>query len=86
MVVGRFRRCREWSKFHFGLNAGSYWKGELPFPANRTTSKLRLSPFSFLIRAVLIGYVAYLAWRWFASLPGSSGASVGIDQGRQPNR
>ena len=53
--------------YHFGLNPGSYWKGELPFPATRTTSKLRLSPFSFLVRALLIGYLAYLAWRWFAS-------------------
>jgi hypothetical protein len=53
--------------YHFGLNPGSYWKGDLPIPATRTFSKLRLSPFSFLIRAVLIGYLGYLGWRWFAS-------------------
>jgi hypothetical protein len=49
------------------LNPGNYWKGELPFPASRTTSKLRMSPFSFLVRAALIGYIAYLASRWLAS-------------------
>jgi hypothetical protein len=53
--------------YHFGLNPGSYWKGELPFRATHTTSKLRLSLFIFLIRAALIGYLAYLAWRWLAS-------------------
>ena len=53
--------------YHFGLNGWGYWKGELPFPATRTESKLRMSPISFLVRALLIGYVGILVWRWFAS-------------------
>ena len=53
--------------YHFGLNGWSYWRGNLPFPVTRTTARLRMSPFSVIVRAIAIGYVGFLAWRWFAS-------------------
>jgi len=53
--------------YHFGLNGWRYWQGELPFPVTRQKSKLRWSFVSIAARAVLIGYIAYQLWRWFAS-------------------
>jgi hypothetical protein len=50
--------------FHFGLNWGSYWKGELPFPVRRERGKLSYTWFSLLVRLVLVAYVAYLVWHW----------------------
>jgi len=52
--------------YHFGLNGGQYWKGELPFPVKRQRVRLKMSPISILARAVLIGYLLYFLWRWLA--------------------
>jgi hypothetical protein len=49
--------------YHFGLNAGRYWQGELPFPAMRREARLRMSPISFAARLLLAGCVAYYCWR-----------------------
>ena len=52
--------------YHFGLNGWRYWNGELPFPVTRKQARLKMSPISIVARAVLIGYVVYVAWRWIA--------------------
>jgi len=49
--------------YHFGLNPGKFWKGELPFPVTRQKARLRMSPRSVVARVVVIGYLAYLVWR-----------------------
>ena len=54
--------------YHFGLNGrGRFWKGELPFAARRERGRLGFSWFSIVIRLILVGYIAYLVYRWFAS-------------------
>ena len=45
--------------YHFGLNGGRYWKGELPFPVRREEAKLRYSAFSLVARVILIALVIY---------------------------
>lgn len=50
--------------YHFGLNGGSFWKGELPFRVKRKKGKLGYSVFSIIVRAVLFGYLGYLLWGW----------------------
>lgn len=52
--------------YHFGLNGGRYWRGELPFSVTREQGRLRLSAISLLARGVLLGFVVYYAWRWMA--------------------
>lgn len=51
--------------YHFGLNGGRYWNGELPFGVERTKSKLRLSLVSLLARIAVIGGILYLLWQTF---------------------
>ena len=51
--------------FHFGLNWGRFWKGELPFAARRERGKMAYSWFSIIVRAGLIGYILYLIWARF---------------------
>ncbi len=53
--------------YHFGLNGGRYWNGELPFPVTRQQARLKMSPISVLARVVVIGYAIYVIWRWIAS-------------------
>lgn len=53
--------------YHFGLNGFRFWEGELPFPVRRTKARLRLSLFSFVMRAVVVGCIAYLVWEWLQS-------------------
>jgi hypothetical protein len=54
--------------YHFGLNGwGRFWKDELPFHAKREKGKLGFTWFSIALRVVLVGYIAYCAWRWMAS-------------------
>lgn len=48
--------------YHFGLNAGSFWKGELPFAVKRETGKVGHSAFSIVLRVMLLGYLIYLIW------------------------
>ena len=49
--------------FHFGLNGGRYWDGELPFEVERKKSRLRLSPISLLARIAVVGGILYLLWQ-----------------------
>ncbi|MBX7245511.1 MAG: hypothetical protein K1X53_08425 [Candidatus Sumerlaeaceae bacterium] len=49
--------------YQFGLNPGSYWKGELPFPVRRERMALRYSPFSIVVRLLLLAAVAYSIWK-----------------------
>jgi hypothetical protein len=53
--------------YHFGLNGWRYWDGELPFPVKRTQARLRMSLFSFLVRAMVLGYIVYVVWRWIGT-------------------
>ena len=48
--------------YHFGLNWGKFWKGELPFEVSREKGKLGYSTFSIILRVVLIGYIAWWLW------------------------
>jgi hypothetical protein len=50
--------------YHFGLNGWGFWNGELPFPVVRQRVRLKVSPFSIVARAVLIGYAVYFTWNW----------------------
>ena len=51
--------------YQFGLNAGRFWRGDLPFPVSRERGRLAYSPFSLIVRLVLLGYVIYYVWRHF---------------------
>jgi hypothetical protein len=52
--------------YHFGLNWGRFWKGELPFPVVREKGKLKYSWLSLITRLVLFGYLVYLlVQRWW---------------------
>lgn len=54
--------------YHFGINGwGRFWKGDLPFDAKRENGKLTFTWFSIIVRVLLVGYIAYVAWQWFAS-------------------
>ncbi|HBO45864.1 MAG TPA: hypothetical protein DD670_18455 [Planctomycetaceae bacterium] len=48
---------------HFGLNAGSFWKSELPFALTRAKGRLGYSLFSLTLRAILVGYLLYWLWQ-----------------------
>ena len=48
--------------YHFGLNAGKFWKGDLPFPVEREKGKLTYSKFSIAIRIALVAYICYYIW------------------------
>ena len=50
--------------FHFGLNPGRFWKGDLPFPVSREKGKLGYSVFSLLVRLLLVGYLTYRLILW----------------------
>jgi hypothetical protein len=52
--------------YHFGLNGGRYWEGELPFPLKRQQASLKMSPLSLIARVGLIGYAVYLVWNWLS--------------------
>ena len=49
--------------YQFGLNPGAYWKGDLPFPVRRERMRLRYSPFSIVVRLVLLCAVVYYLWK-----------------------
>ncbi len=48
--------------YHFGLNAGKFWKGDLPFSVKREKGKLTYSKFSIVIRIALVAYICYHIW------------------------
>jgi len=52
--------------YHFGLNWGSFWTKELPFPVKRERGKLGYSPFSIAARIILFCYLGYLLWTWLS--------------------
>ena len=51
--------------YQFGLNPGSYWKGELPFSVKRERMRLGYSWFSTLARVIVALLLGYLVWTWF---------------------
>jgi hypothetical protein len=53
--------------YHFGLNGGRYWEGELPFPVQRQKARLKMSMISIVARVLLIGYALYVVWGWATS-------------------
>lgn len=53
--------------YHFGLNGGRYWEGELPFPVERQKARLKMSMISIAARVVLIGYILFVVWNWATS-------------------
>lgn len=50
--------------YQFGLNWNPFWKKELPFPVAREKGKVKYSAFSIMVRAILLGYVIYVVWRY----------------------
>ena len=52
--------------YHFGLNAGEFWKGELPFEVKRERRKLAYSWFRIIFRIILLCTLGYLLWEWLA--------------------
>ena len=52
--------------YQFGLNPGSFWKGDLPFPVTREKLRLQYSWFSILVRISAVAYLIYLAWQYFS--------------------
>ena len=48
--------------YHFGLNAGSFWKGDLPFPVQREKARMRYSPFSIAVRVIFLSGIVYFVW------------------------
>ncbi|NJK92604.1 MAG: hypothetical protein HC904_12725 [Blastochloris sp.] len=50
--------------YHFGLNWGSFWEGELPFAVKRERGKLGYSVFSIIVRILLFAYLGHLLWTW----------------------
>jgi hypothetical protein len=51
--------------YQFGLNPGSYWKGDLPFPVQRENARLGFSWFSVVVRVFLIGVLLYFVYLRF---------------------
>jgi len=51
--------------YHFGLNGGQYWRGELPFAVSRQKTRLRLSAISLIARIAFVGALMYLIWQKF---------------------
>ena len=52
--------------YHFGMNWGAFWKGQLPFAVRREKGKLGYSVFSVAVRLLLLGYLGYLLWSWIS--------------------
>lgn len=52
--------------YQFGLNPGRFWRGELPFPVSRERGRLAYSPFSLIVRLVILGYILHYAWTHFS--------------------
>lgn len=52
------------STYQFGLNPNKFWKGDLPFQAERQKGKLKYSAYSIAIRVVLVvGLIWYFYTR-----------------------
>lgn len=51
--------------YQFGLDAGRFWRGELPFPVRREIARLGFSWFSILVRLAALAAAAYLVVRRF---------------------
>lgn len=49
--------------YHFGLNHGDFWNGELPFAVERRKTTLRLSLVSVLARVAVISGILCLLWQ-----------------------
>jgi hypothetical protein len=52
--------------YQFGLNPGSFWKGDLPFPVTREKMRLQYSWFSIAVRIAFVGYMISLAWQYLS--------------------
>ena len=50
--------------YHFGVNGGSFWNGDLPFPVSRTKGQLQMSWVSIVARMAVFAGVAILIWQW----------------------
>ena len=48
--------------YQFGLNPGSFWKGELPFPVIREDRKMGYSWFSLIIRLIAVTLLGRFVW------------------------
>ncbi|MFH0946973.1 MAG: hypothetical protein V2A76_17415 [Planctomycetota bacterium] len=48
--------------YHFGLNWGRFWKGELPFPVERKRARLRRSWIRLTIRFLTLALIVYWLW------------------------
>jgi hypothetical protein len=55
--------------YHFGLNAGSFWRSDLPFDVKREKGKLSYSAFSIAVRVAAVGALLYWIWERIARWP-----------------
>lgn len=53
----------EEKSYHFGLNWGSFWRGDLPFAVAREKGTIGYTKFSIIIRVVLLGLALYYLWQ-----------------------
>ena len=50
--------------YQFGFNPWARPERHLPLELERQRMRLGYSPFSVLVRVLLVAYLAWLAWRW----------------------
>ena len=63
-IPGYVLRVRSGNRvYQFGVHANRFWEGPLPFPVGRESARLRYSLFSTALRVILVGLLAYLAWK-----------------------
>jgi hypothetical protein len=51
--------------YQFGLNPWAFWRRQLPFPVRRERVRLGYSPFSVVLRVLMIGLLIYFVWHLF---------------------
>jgi hypothetical protein len=52
--------------YQFGFNPWVHVHKHLPFEVETQTVRFRYSVFSLAVRALLLGYIAFLLWRWLS--------------------
>ncbi|MEO1590906.1 MAG: hypothetical protein AAFU71_06405 [Cyanobacteria bacterium J06632_22] len=52
--------------YQFGLNWNPFWKGDLPFPVERSVAHIKWSAFSIAVRLAALGGGGFLLWDYFA--------------------
>jgi hypothetical protein len=51
--------------YHFGINWGRFWSGDLPFKVMKVNTKMTYSAPSIILRIAILAYLAYFIWKTF---------------------